>query len=222
MTRTKPPNSRRNHRTILRCLLIAAIVIIAASLLDRSMATTLRASDLADLNQHDWYRSMRVVGSLWFWLFAAAVVALHDRARHRAVPVALAPAVGGLFAELLKRITPRSRPFTADGTPLAHYEWRPLFSGFTDHHNLGFPSSHAAVAFAGCLCLAYLMPRARWAFYLLAGACAYSRVLSGAHYTSDVVAGALLGCVAARLLPPRNPSPAHTRTPTQPNPPDGQ
>jgi membrane-associated phospholipid phosphatase len=47
---------------------------------------------------------------------------------------------------------------------------------------------------------AILLPRFRWLFYVLAGVVGLERILETAHYPSDVVAGALLGVVGARIV----------------------
>jgi undecaprenyl-diphosphatase len=63
------------------------------------------------------------------------------------------------------------------------------------------PSSHALVAFAGAAALARLFPRATPIWYALAVGCGITRLLSGAHFLSDVVVGALIGVSVAISLP---------------------
>ncbi len=203
MTYRSPLERSRHRRRWLVLLTTAAAVLLAVSLADFWIARTIRADDLVKLNSKDWYRTLRIVGSLWCWVLVMVVIALQDRAWHRALPTILAPVLGGLLAELMKRVLPRSRPFDVHGTLLPNYDWRPPFSGFINDYSLGLPSSHTAVAFAGCLMLAHWMPRARWVFYLLAVCCGLSRMVAGAHYASDVLVGAFLGYLGARIVTPR-------------------
>ena len=56
-----------------------------------------------------------------------------------------------------------------------------------------FPSGHATISFACAVVLAAAIPRLAVAFYVLAGAIAWSRVVVGVHYPLDVLGGALLG-----------------------------
>lgn len=69
-----------------------------------------------------------------------------------------------------------------------------------------FPSGHATCAFVTLTLLGLYFPRFRWYFWGLGSGLALMRVAQGMHFTTDVVAGALLGlgvvagCV--RLLGP--------------------
>ncbi|MBQ6195578.1 MAG: phosphatase PAP2 family protein [Prevotella sp.] len=66
----------------------------------------------------------------------------------------------------------------------------------------GFPSNHASNGFAAATFLALLM-RNRWvaltAFLWAIGSC-YSRMYMGVHYPTDILCGALLGCVFAIIV----------------------
>jgi undecaprenyl-diphosphatase len=90
-------------------------------------------------------------------------------------------------ADVIKLAVGRARP-------LDH----PLVREPTTH---SFPSGHAATSFA---CAATLAPfvgrRAAVVLYVLAAAIAYSRVYVGVHYPLDVLGGAALGLLVARVL----------------------
>jgi undecaprenyl-diphosphatase len=83
-----------------------------------------------------------------------------------------------------------------------------------------FPSGHSAAAFAFATGASAELPSLAPLLLPLAGAVAYSRVHTGVHYPSDVVAGALVGigsgALAARVpLSAGRPADAH---PQQANP----
>jgi membrane-associated phospholipid phosphatase len=109
--------------------------------------------------------------------------------------VLLAPVLAALMSELCKLITRRQRPGVSDGW----YSFRAFTEEPLSASNLGLASSHASAAVAGSIALGILVPRWRAAFWILALACAMSRVVIGAHYLSDVVAGAILGLLAVSL-----------------------
>jgi undecaprenyl-diphosphatase len=102
--------------------------------------------------------------------------------------VFFATAVAVLLAEVssgfLKAAIGRDRPFVVEPEP------DPIAREPTTY---SFPSGHATVSFACAVVLAAAMPRLAVAFYALAGAIAWSRVVVGVHYPLDVLAGAVLG-----------------------------
>jgi undecaprenyl-diphosphatase len=119
----------------------------------------------------------------------------------------LKPAIGKLrpSAELtprdMERLVDRGGAMTiVDGRPRNDGSalFRPPLSG--RHKDLTLPSGHAALAFATFTVLGRALPRGRGWFFLLACGVAASRVLVGAHFLSDVVAGAGLGYVSARAV----------------------
>ncbi len=204
LVRYYSPHERRAHR---RARLRLAAVLLAGfallTVLDLPLTYVLFVSDREPIQNSDLYRIVRVTGSLWLWFLVMFVVYRHDRVWDRAGSLFFAPVLAGLTAEALKLIIARERPVTDTTTLRAGwYSFRPLFSGFSDASNLGFPSSHAAVAFAGCMCLAAWMPRAKWIFILLATACAVMRLVIGAHYATDLYLGALVGWGWARFFEP--------------------
>lgn len=150
-------------------------------------------------------------GRIWVWVVAAVVTIFAawitpDTARVRhalrtGVLLFLTPAIGGLGAEVVKLVSRRQRPEVSDG----FYSFRPpsgspFSPGFYDLGNLGLASSHASLAVAAALAAGLVFPRLRWVLILLAIATCLSRVLVGAHYLSDVVAGAMIGALAFRLV----------------------
>jgi len=74
------------------------------------------------------------------------------------------------------------------------------------------PSGHAASAVAGALATGRLFPVARPIFWALAALIAVSRVYTGVHWPSDVLAGALVGfacgwfALGGRATPARPPT----------------
>lgn len=85
-----------------------------------------------------------------------------------------------------KPIARRRRPDRAEQeVPLARQVRMPTTTSF--------PSGHAAGAFAFATGVGYVLPAAGFPLRALAALVAYSRVHTGVHYPSDVLAGAMLG-----------------------------
>jgi membrane-associated phospholipid phosphatase len=200
-------------RTAWRALAITVAATLTATLVDTWTYQHIHNPRVYEL---DWGRMLRVMGFLGTWLALAVAVRLIEgpdaasrpRARRRANLLFWTAALGGLAAELLKLLFRRVRPEVHDGL----YGFRPFDERTWSTAGLALPSSHAMVAFAGAAMLARLYPRARWVGYTLATGCAVTRVLSRAHFVSDVVLGAGLGWLVAwavsRRWPPEMPPPS--------------
>lgn len=177
---------------------VAIAAVLVAHLLDGFAFAHLR---IDGVNDKDWGRLLRVMGFVPTWLAAAAALALHDgtplRRLHRARAGALifGPALGGAAAELVKLLVRRLRPGELGEYVFRPYTERPFSTG-----GLGMASSHAAVAFAAATVLSRIFPRAWLVWWGLGWGCAFTRVASGAHFLSDVVAAAVLGWVVGVLL----------------------
>jgi undecaprenyl-diphosphatase len=136
---------------------------------------------------------LTVVGSGWA-LVPIAAAGTHPKLRShvlRLVGVLLAVAVAVLA---LKALFGRARPCAclADVHAL-------VFAAPTDP---SFPSGHAAGAFAFAVYVALearVHVLAKAALFAMAAGIALSRVVLGVHFPSDVVSGALLGCVVGAL-----------------------
>jgi membrane-associated phospholipid phosphatase len=156
---------------------------------------------LGSLLKGDLYYLFRIWGSLWPWLLFSIALALScrgkaqpNRAKQSAF-ILLSPALSGGLAEILKLTFRRERP-----SELGAYVFRSLSDRPWSSSGLGLPSSHAAVAFGGSMALMILFPRLRWPALVMAVGCALTRVIIGAHYTTDIYLGALVGSVTGLLL----------------------
>jgi undecaprenyl-diphosphatase len=140
---------------------------------------------------------VEVFSTLCVPLFGAAVILLWlgDRPggplRWRlATTSALAAAgLGLLLDQTIGHIWFRERPFAAHPADTVL-----LTSPTTDP---SFPSDHSTAAFAIAFAVLFVSRRAGAVFLTGAVAIALSRILVGAHYPGDVLAGALVGLVSA-------------------------
>ncbi len=199
----------------------------------------------------EWARSVRLggdvrrelealqqYGQLSVSLIAACAMALLDPARTRRLldwgAALLLTTVTGL---VLKVMLGRPRPvYDEPGVLLGPVGARPIPSGEAVVRPFevsapsvsslwSMPSSHTAAAVVMSVFLGMMYPRLRVLAALLAGVVGFGRILTGAHYPSDVLVGACLGggltavCVSRgwgvraidwlwRVLVDRNASPA--------------
>jgi undecaprenyl-diphosphatase len=109
----------------------------------------------------------------------------------------LTASLGGILVSLLaKLLVERSRPYDYFYDEIARGEvvMNNLFSTVVSN---SFPSSHSALAFAVATALVGVYGRRLWPVYLAAAWLSFTRVYVGAHFPSDVLAGAALGALGA-------------------------
>ena len=145
----------------------------------------------------DTLRFFSIYAEVIFGVFLAGVFLAQGRwrsvrARHGVVAAALASVVGLEAAHVISGLWDRPRPYEAY-PEIAH-----LFVAASPDPS--FPSDHATVAFA--IAVSILLRTRRLGLVALAMAItvALSRVVVGTHYPSDVLAGALLGTLAALVV----------------------
>lgn len=83
----------------------------------------------------------------------------------------------------------RPRPFVADPSIV-----RLIPAPLTEH---SMPSAHTATAFGAATALAFGHPVLGLIAFLIAGLIGIGRVASGVHFPTDILAGAILGCLVA-------------------------
>jgi undecaprenyl-diphosphatase len=103
--------------------------------------------------------------------------------------------VPSLFDTIIKRMIGRARPMVT-----GHLD-PTLFSPFIWHSDYAsLPSGHVTTAFAVLVAFSTLWPRSRTVFLIYAVLIAMSRVVVTAHFTTDVLMGALVGTVGALMV----------------------
>lgn len=138
-------------------------------------------------------------GRLWLAIAAALALTGHARCRRAAARGVASLAIAAVAANLLaKGLAGRVGPVVDRVPPQRRLSREPVTSSF--------PSGHAASAAAFATGVAMEMPVLALPVGALAAGVIASRVVTGVHYPSDVLAGAALGVAAAaltrRLVPP--------------------
>ena len=151
------------------------------------MFARLRGNPVAD---RVFYTASELGNFSILWHALAWAGATSERGRQSALRVSVALAVeSALVNGPIKSAFNRSRPLAEHDHP--HRLRQPLTSSF--------PSGHARAAVVADVLLTE-PKRRRWPFWAAASVVAASRVHVRIHHGSDVVVGALVGAVIARLF----------------------
>jgi membrane-associated phospholipid phosphatase len=176
-------------------MILAAWVIgfIVAVAIDWPVASWVdRVKPIPPRHRSTFIHVLKSAGDFHYVAIAIVLASLVHRARWRAgVVLLISCALSGLLYGT-KWIFGRHRPSYL----LEPFTLHPFMDGLRGifyAQKLAFPSGHACLVFAAASCLAVLFPRGTLAFYAIAIAVGVERVLEGAHYPSDVLAGAAIG-----------------------------
>ena len=122
----------------------------------------------------------------------AVIFIFPKRTRQTGVNIGLALGLGAFFVNLIiKPLVMRPRPY------VTLEKLVPLMKEMKDPHS--FPSGHTQAAFALAVSMCLVLRKKIVSILALAFAVimGFSRLYVGAHYPSDVIAGALIGTAAA-------------------------
>ena len=182
-----------------RAVLIAVFLILSAVLCSQLFAdefpldkSTVNAFDRFFMNSYnetlDNTATVLEVASL----LTPAVLLTEDTNEYVTIGVMYLETAAMAFGTrtLLKHLVERPRPYM-------YYDNYPQ----EDDWNRSFPSGHTSTLFVTATSLTLMYPRWYVAVpaYLWAGSVAFSRLYVGAHYPTDVLAGALIGTGCAFL-----------------------
>jgi len=145
-------------------------------------------------------RQITKLGESHYYLIPAAILAFvcwrtRPVTARRAALLFMAVAGTGIAAIILKLLIGRMRPDLLLDHGLTGFA---PFRLDSDFHSM--PSGHSATILSVAVVAAAIWPRQAAAFVALGLAIALTRVFVGAHYLSDVIAGALLGGVGTLLV----------------------
>jgi len=149
---------------------------------------------LVNASHRPWLDDLMLLASAlgragFIWLVVAGIAAVFPARRMAAWRLVLVLATSYLAVDvLIKPVVNRPRPYEVIAETRL-IDQRPS--------SASFPSGHATRAFAGALAATRVFPTGQIVWWPLAAAIAVSRVYVGAHWPSDVLAGALLGLAVA-------------------------
>ena len=146
---------------------------------------------------HQLILSSAMFGQGLGMVLSVALVWLLDPKKHRAAAVIIVLAVAGLASSTGKMLVGRERPLESKGASVFHGPWK----GPISSRQQSMPSGHTTTAAALAVVLVHFYPGLRGVMIALVAGVGINRIVTVAHYPSDVVVGAWLGtCVAAAMV----------------------
>lgn len=206
--------SRRSLALLAVCSVFVACTVVSL-IWDSQASLLLRGIDLPG----DFAKAVNLSEAFAHGFGAAAILGtllIVATPRRRAIWIAVAiTATSGLLANGLKSVAVRIRPHAessivvgsaSDGQSALHAVTSSagipevVEASFWDARQRSFPSGHAATAWGLAIGLSLAFPQGRWIFFSLAVLASLQRVTSGAHFPSDVFAGAAVAFASSGML----------------------
>ena len=150
------------------------------------------------LGSSSWYLGLSVFCIIFFYLskfFSLVVTEKIKGLINFFISSIVYLLVVGVFTQIGKHLIGRPRPNHTNFDNLLDFNFLSLDSSF---HS--FPSGHSSTIFMLCFILCATLPKLKYFFYLLASIIAFSRVVVGAHFFTDIVAGGVLALIVFKIL----------------------
>jgi membrane-associated phospholipid phosphatase len=188
-----------NRNIVIGSTLLMVLMMISYALVDRPLTLVCQDLNPEVVQLFQWITKLGIsTGYLvaFFVLFVFFKYCLsRPIAAHRALFLFAAVALSGLTTDLIKPLVGRLRPKLLFEANL--YGFDPFRIGY--EYN-SFPSGHATTVFALAAALSFFSPRWRLPLFSFAAVAGLSRIIVGAHYLSDVMAGAYVGVMTVFAL----------------------
>jgi undecaprenyl-diphosphatase len=130
-----------------------------------------------------------IVGAILVYLYGRYV---NIKVREIGKSLVVGLAASGISVQIIKHLIGRARPRVSDSLIIIG----PSLRGGYD----SFPSGHSAMAFCLAAILSRYYPRYWIPFYIFAVLEGLARIDGTSHFPADVLAGALVGTVVAKLV----------------------
>jgi membrane-associated phospholipid phosphatase len=191
--------THRNRNIVIGSTLLMVLMMISYALLDRPLTLVCQDLNPGVVQVFQWITKLGISTGYLVAFFALFVFFKYCLSRpiaaHRALFLFAAVALSGLTTDLIKPLVGRLRPKLLFEANL--YGFDPFRIGY--EYN-SFPSGHATTVFALAAALSFFSPRWRLPLFSFAAVVGLSRIIVGAHYLSDIMAGAYVGVMTVFAL----------------------
>lgn len=136
---------------------------------------------LTDLHKEMYFQLLVILPLVLLWLMREKKIGIY---KFLGLLVSLA-LIDSFCSQIIKKIVARPRPFAT----FVEIMQKSPASGYS------FVSNHAANMFGFAMYMSFFYPRWRGIWWIIAAIVGYSRIYNGVHYLTDVLCGALIGCL---------------------------
>ena len=154
--------------------------------------------DITELGNSAWYFGISLFFLIIFFLLkklkTVSIKNLDEKINFFLTSIIYLSVVG-ILTQIFKHIIGRPRPNYTDFENFFDFNFFNIDSSF---HS--FPSGHSSTIFMVCFILCKVLPKIKFYFIFLAFIVAASRVVVGAHFFTDIVAGGLLSLAVYKFL----------------------
>ncbi len=155
-------------------------------------------SEITKLGSSSWYFSITIIGFVVFYTNDRLQIVKTKSAKNLSnffISSFVYILTVGIITQIVKHVVGRPRPNHTDFEDVFSFKY---FTMESDFHS--FPSGHSSTIFIVCFILVSIIPKLKYFFYFLASIVAFSRVIVGAHFFTDIVAGAILALILFKVL----------------------
>ncbi|WP_010584149.1 phosphatase PAP2 family protein [Schlesneria paludicola] len=184
--------------------LVPGLLLVASAcslLIDVPLATVFAAKQLPEGIDRPLREMLEICEAFGHGFGASLIlitVVVLDPRQKRCLGWMIAGSLGaGLMANCVKLLVRRTRP--RDFNWSATSVWDTFVRDYNESGAMqSFPSSHTALAVGLAVVLTSAYPRGRWLFVAMAILVGMQRIVSSAHFPSDVFAGAAVGWIVGK------------------------
>ena len=154
--------------------------------------------EITRVGKSSWYLTISVIGFILLYVntkFKLVETKTDDKFTKFFVSSFFYILAVGIITQIAKHIIGRPRPNYTNFENVFDFKFFSVESSF---HS--FPSGHSSTIFIVCFILVVTFPKLKYFFYFLASIVALSRVVVGAHFFTDIVAGAILALLFFKIL----------------------
>ncbi len=155
-------------------------------------------TNITSLGDSLWYFSLCFFGLLLIFIFSKLRIItdkIFNDLKNLLYYLFVSLLVTGFITQVLKHVVGRPRPNYTNMDEAFGFDF---FSTSSNFHS--FPSGHSSTIFILALVLSTAVPKLRYLFLFFASVVAFSRVVVGAHFFTDIIGGVVVAFISYKLI----------------------